>query len=228
MQGHMPARHDQQILCYTQVVFQHHSTSKRLTLTLFSEMDTLPTHPLCFHSQLQLQQDQERKGSTQGYVWEFHTIMTGKRNDQKIWRVFKVPQTTHLKVPSKTQAIDMERVAAFCPWKVVQWKRSSMSSYQQKQPFTPPPKPEQQQVKQPCQPPPPPQKPFVPIIEEPCLPKVPQLDNTKVPEQGYSTLPEPCPIKDPEPVYTNVPQPGNTKVPEACIPGPNQKKDNQK
>lgn len=32
-------------LCYIQVVFQHHSTSKRLTLALFSEIDTLPLTP---------------------------------------------------------------------------------------------------------------------------------------------------------------------------------------
>ncbi|XP_008831186.1 cornifin-A-like isoform X2 [Nannospalax galili] len=87
-----------------------------------------------------------------------------------------------------------------------------MSSYQQKQPFVPPPQPQQHQVKQPCQPPP--QGPFV--STEPCHTNVPQPGNTKIPES--------CDTKVPEKSYT--------KVPEACpskdTPSPAQLKTKQK
>uniref|UniRef100_A0A8C9P4H6 Uncharacterized protein n=1 Tax=Spermophilus dauricus TaxID=99837 RepID=A0A8C9P4H6_SPEDA len=64
-----------------------------------------------------------------------------------------------------------------------------MSSYQQKQPFVPPPQLQEQQVKQPCQPPP--QGPLVPTIPEPCHPNVPQPGNTKTPEPGCTVTPQP-------------------------------------
>uniref|UniRef100_A0A8D2HXR2 Uncharacterized protein n=1 Tax=Urocitellus parryii TaxID=9999 RepID=A0A8D2HXR2_UROPR len=57
-----------------------------------------------------------------------------------------------------------------------------MSSYQQKQPFVPPPQLQEQQVKQPCQPPP---------KGEPCHPNVPQPGNTKTPEPGCTVVPQP-------------------------------------
>ncbi|XP_009242339.1 small proline-rich protein 3 isoform X2 [Pongo abelii] len=90
-----------------------------------------------------------------------------------------------------------------------------MSSYQQKQTFTPPPQLQQQQVKQPSQPPP--QETFVPITKEPCHSKVPQPGNTKIPEPGCTKFPEPgC--------YTKVPEPH----PSMITPGPAQQKTKQK
>uniref|UniRef100_A0A8D2HU70 Uncharacterized protein n=1 Tax=Urocitellus parryii TaxID=9999 RepID=A0A8D2HU70_UROPR len=82
-----------------------------------------------------------------------------------------------------------------------------MSSYQQKQPFVPPPQLQEQQVKQPCQPPP---------KGEPCHPNVPQPGNTKTPEPGCTVVPQPG--------YTVVPEPFPSKV----APGPAQQKTKQK
>ncbi|XP_022381975.1 cornifin-A-like [Lutra lutra] len=61
-----------------------------------------------------------------------------------------------------------------------------MSSLQQKQPCTPPPQPQQQQVKQFCQPPL--QEPGVPKSKEPCHPKVPEPCHPKFPDPCPSTV----------------------------------------
>ncbi|XP_049736479.1 cornifin-A-like [Elephas maximus indicus] len=88
-----------------------------------------------------------------------------------------------------------------------------MSSHQQKQPFTPPPQPHDQQVKQPCLSP---QDTFVPITKEPYHPQVPQPGNTKVPEPGYLKVPDQGQNKYPQP------------CPSPVTPGPHQQKTKQK
>ncbi|XP_012415418.1 cornifin-A-like [Trichechus manatus latirostris] len=85
-----------------------------------------------------------------------------------------------------------------------------MSSYQQKQPFTPPPQPHEQQVIQPCLPP---QKPPVPVTKTPGHPQVPPPGNTKVPEPGYPKVPDSVCRKDPEPCPSPVsPDPDQQKT----------------